>query len=355
MYQKTELANLMLRDYRPKPSLRLSTHNPTCFPSPAIDVHNHLGRFHSNAGQWSTTDVAALVATMDYCNVSQIVNLDGGWDAELNDNIVRYDESHPGRFVTFARLDWGECSTPDWGQRLARSIRESARRGAGGVKIWKDLGLLVRDENDSLVFLDDPRLEPVWEAIAEAGLPVLVHTADPVAFFEPLDPYNERLEELLEHPDWHVYGGAFPSFAQLIDALERTVVNHPQVTFIGAHVGCYAEDLSWVGSALRSYSNFNVEIGGRIAELGRQPRAARRLVLEYPTRILLGTDTFPPTREAYGTYARFLTTEDEYFPYSSFTPPETGRWAISGLYLPQAALSGVLADNARRLIPRLRD
>lgn len=347
----SRLAELRLRDYHPRSCLRLPEQQPTCFPLPAVDVHNHLGRFH--AGEWSVAEVDELLAVMDDCRVATVVNLDGCWGAELALNLARYDHAHPGRFATFARLDWSDCQTPGWGQRMAVSVHESARRGAAGVKIWKDLGLRVRDENDRLVLLDDPRLNLVWEALAESGLPVLIHTADPVAFFRPLDAHNERLEELVQHPDWHVHGEPYPSFERLIDAFEATVAMHPEVTFIGAHVGCYAEDLAWVSRALQSYPNLNVEIGGRIAELGRQPRAARRLLMQHPTRVLLGTDVFPPRREAYATYVRFLCTQDEYFPYSQSVPPETGRWAISALDLPADVLAAVLADNARRLIPTL--
>jgi predicted TIM-barrel fold metal-dependent hydrolase len=221
------------------------------------------------------------------------------------------------------------------------------------VKLWKDIGLRLRDEHGKLFFLDDTRFAPIWEAIAETDIPVLVHTADPAAFFRPLDETNERLEELLVHPDWHFHGPEFPSLTRLLEALEQCVAANPGVTFIGAHVGCYAEDLSWVDRMLASYPNFNVDIAARVAELGRQPRATRRLVLAHPDRVLLGTDVFPPRREAYATYLRFLATDDEHFPYSDADPPPTGRWRISGLDLPAEALSKVVAGNARRLLPSL--
>jgi predicted TIM-barrel fold metal-dependent hydrolase len=347
------LADLRLRDFVPEPMVRLPENRPTRSPVPAVDVHNHLGRWHGDG--WEIPDVAALVSLMDTCNVATIVNLDGGWGDELEANLARYDRAHEGRFLTFCRLDWSQASEPDWGVRLGRSLRDSAARGAGGVKLWKDIGLRLRDEHGELFFLDDPRLAPVWEAAAETHTPILVHTADPAAFFRPLDSRNERVEELLAHPDWHFHGDGFPSLERLLDALETVVAGHPDVTFIGAHVGCYAEDLGWVDRMLTAYRNFNVDIAARIAELGRQPRATRRLVLKHPTRVLLGTDAFPPRARDYATYLRFLATDDEYFPYSDETPPGSGRWAISGIDLPAEALELVLAGNARRLVPRLGD
>jgi predicted TIM-barrel fold metal-dependent hydrolase len=346
-----QLRDLRLREYVPEAMLRVAEHHPTRAPVPAVDIHNHLGRWHSDS--WSTPDVESLLAVMDDCNVRTVVNLDGGWGTELEANLERYDRAHPGRFVTFCRLDWTETRESGWGDRLAASLRESAAAGAGGLKVWKDLGLRLRDEHDELLGLDDERLAPVWEAAADTGLPVLVHTADPAAFFRALDARNERLEELIAHPDWHFHGDEFPGLDRLLDALESVVSDNPRTTFVGAHVGCYAEDLSWVDRMLGAYPNFHVDIAARIAELGRQPRAARRLVLRHPTRVLLGTDAFPPRREDYATYLRFLATDDEYFPYSDENPPGSGRWAISGIDLPPAVLAQVLSENARRLLPAL--
>lgn len=345
---KNPLADIALRDFRPRPAVRLAAHHPARAMAPVVDIHNHLGRWHD--GDWRVADIPALVELMDDCNVATIVNLDGCWSDELELNLDRYDRQYPGRFLTFARLDWSDTATAGWPERFAASIRDSARRGAKGLKLWKDIGLRVRDENGELIFLDDSRLEPVWTAIAECGLPVLVHTADPAAFFEPLDETNERLEELLEHPDWHFYGPGVPSLSRLLSALETVVAAHPSITFIGAHVGCYAEDLDWVDRMLTDYSNFFVDIAARIAELGRQPRRTKRLIERHPSRVLLGSDVSPPTAEAYATYFRFLETADEYFPYTNEDPPDTGRWNISALDLNEAQIRAVEGGNARALL-----
>jgi len=345
--------DLLLREFRPEPMVRLVEHHPTRFPVSAVDAHNHLGRWHTKS--WSVPVVDELLAIMDDCQVGAIVNLDGGWTDELEANLDRYDRAHPGRFATFCRLDWSQAGEPGWEQRLAASLRDSASRGAKGLKLWKDIGLRLKDERGELFFLDDPRLAPIWDAVAEAGLPIIVHIADPAAFFRPLDATNERYEELVRHPDWHFHGPEFPTLMRLLDSLEHCVAANPRVTFIGAHVGCYAEDLAWVDRMLTSYPNFNVDIAARIAELGRQPRATRRLAIKHPDRVLFGTDVFPPKAADYHKYLRFLSTDDEYFPYSDRNPPGTGRWMISAIDLPDGVLAQVVSGNARRLIPALAE
>jgi predicted TIM-barrel fold metal-dependent hydrolase len=317
-----------------------------------VDAHNHLGRWLTD--DWAAPDVEALLATMDACNVAAIVNLDGMWGEELEANLERYDRAHPGRFLTFAHLDWRETAEPGFGERMAASLRDSVARGAGGLKVWKHLGLVFRDDRGALLMPDDPRLDPVWATAAELGVPVTIHVADPLAFFEPLDERNERVEELLAHPDWW-FGDRdrFPPVGRLLDALESLVARHPGTTFIGAHVACCAEDLAWVARMLATYPNLHADIAARIAELGRQPRAARALIERHPTRVLFGTDLFPPTPEMYAIHLRFLETLDEHFPYDTEDPPPQGRWAISGLGLPSAILADVYEGNARRLIPGL--
>jgi len=341
---------ISLAEYRPQPALRVPATRVERPAARAVDVHNHLGRWLTEwvrpDGGWMVEDVGALLALMDSLDLEAIVNLDGRWGAELEANLDRYDRAHPGRFLTFCHVDWGEP------ERLVAGLEASAATGARGLKVWKDLGLGVRDEAGALLLPDDPRLADVWAAAGALGMPVLIHTADPVAFWSPLDAENERLEELARHPEWSFHGPGFPSFERLLEAFEAVVAGHPDTTFIGAHVACCAEDLAWVGRMLDAYPNLHLDFSARIAELGRQPRAARRLFVEHVDRVLFGTDVFPPSRQAYETYFRFLETADEHFSYSPdpANPWPQGRWRISALDLPHDTLGAIYRGNAARLL-----
>ena len=350
----SELRDLPLREFRPVPMVRRElTALPEQPPFPIVDAHNHLGRWLT--GDWSVHDVDALLAAMDAWGVEAIVNLDGMWGEELDANLERYDREHPGRFATFAQWDrrWFELDA--W-EEIAAQMRDAFARGARGLKVWKDLGLHLRDGAGELVMPDDARLDRVWDEVAAAGVPVTIHVADPVAFFEPLDARNERVEELLANPDWW-FGDhdRFPLFAAILEALEALIARRSDVTWIGAHVLCNAEDVAWVGRMLDTYPNVHADVAARLAELGRVPRAARELIVRHPDRILFGTDAFPPDGEVFAVHRRFFETADEAFPYDPDPDevPGQGRWAISGLDLPPEALQAVYGANARRLIPGL--
>ncbi|MET8046584.1 amidohydrolase family protein [Streptosporangium sp. NPDC005286] len=349
MRERTDLENLPLRDYRPRSRLRAEGIGPARAAHPAIDAHAHLGRWLTG-GTWAVPDVPRLIDMMTGCNIATMINFDGRWGEELEANLDRYDRRHPHEFMTFCHVDWTALTVPRPGERLARDLARSVARGARGLKVWKDLGLSVRDGDGDLVLPDDPRLSPLWEKAAELAIPVAIHTADPVAFFDPVDERNERLEELLRHPEWSFAADRYPRFPRLMAALEALVAAHPETTFIGLHAGCHAEDLSWVGRMLDTYPNFHIDIAARIAELGRQPRRTRALLLRHPDRVLFGTDQLQLRQATYETYFRFIETSDEYFPYSPKDPPPNGRWHISALDLPHGVIEKVYAANARRLI-----
>lgn len=344
------LDELLLRDYAPRRTVVVPESVVSRPKFPVIDAHNHLGTWLT--GAWSVADPGALVAIMDELDIESIINLDGRWGQELIANLDRLDRAYPGRFVTFAQVDWSLLGQePRRGpELLASRFRESLDSGARGLKVWKDLGLTVRDDRGDLVLPDDPRLDDVFTIAGEAGVPVAIHTADPVAFFDPLDRHNERLEQLLQVPEWSFADTSFPRFAELMASLEARVARHPGTTIIGVHMGCWAENLGEVGRMLRTYPNYHVDISARVAEIGRQPRAARALIEEFPDRVLFGTDAFPPDREVYGQYFRFLESSDECYDHDLEQPSPMGRWTISALELPDLVLEAVYAGNARRLL-----
>ncbi len=354
--------DLRLFDYKPKSQLRVLEHPIERAKFPAINVHTHPGGL-KNADQ-----VDRLVKNMDDMNVAVIVSLDGMTGDTLTKHQELLSTDHPGRFVVFAQIDYrgdGDANDmktwavnrADFGEWMAAKLDDAFRRGARGLKIHKSHGLYYRDSDGKLIPVDDPRFDPVWAKCGELGIPVLIHTSDPAAFFIPLDPTNERYEELAAHPNWHFFGKDFPPQAELLEARNRVVARHPKTNFIAAHMLNHAEDLQFVAGCLDKYPNLYVETAERIAELGRQPHTASRFFKTYAHRILFGTDEVPGVRSTgvagYGPYFRFFETADEYFSYMPTDPPPTGRWFIYGIELPDSVLRKIYYANALKLIPGL--
>ncbi|HET9590596.1 MAG TPA: amidohydrolase family protein [Anaerolineales bacterium] len=341
---------MLLEIFRPRSKLVTKTTSVNRPKFPVIDAHNHLGE--TFGGGWDRKPLSELLDLLDEAGVSHFVDLDGGWGEDiLHAHLRDFKERAPERFRIFGGVDWSQWERrgdgfADW---AAGRLRAQKGAGAQGLKIWKPFGLQVKDHKGQLVKVDDARLTPIWETAGELGWPVLIHVADPVAFFDPVDETNERWEELRAHPDWAFTSPPFPPFMEIMNGLKSLVARHPSTVFIGAHMGCYAENLGWVGQMLDQCPNYYIDISARLGELGRQPYTARRFFLQYQGRILFGSD-MSPDLDAYRLYYRFLETDDEYFNYSTSEVPAQGRWYVCGLYLPDDVLKKVYAENAKRVL-----
>ncbi len=253
--------------------------------------------------------------------------------------------------TVFTQIDWSRIAHRDFAQLSVGQIRDAVARGARGLKILKELGLEVRDSSGKLIAVNDSRLDPICEECAAIGIPVAIHTADPEAFFHPVDPTNERYEELTHRPEWSFCRPGFPGKASLLEAQTRLIARHPNTTFISLHVMSSAEDLDYASEALDRYPNVFVDFGARQGELGRQPRRAGRFFAQYQDRILFGTD-HPVGEDMYRNYFRWLETDDEYFDYWRY--PWQGRWKIYGLALSDRILEKVYRLNADRIFSEFR-
>lgn len=341
---------MLLSEYKPRTALITRTSFVRTPRFPVIDAHNHLAE--PFGGGWDKRPVSELLDLLDEANVRVYVDLDGGWGEEvLHQHLDYFKAAAPERFRIFGGVDWSKW--PEHGDRFgewaAARLLEQARRGAQGLKIWKPFGLTVRDHHDKLVAVDDPRLDPLWITAGELRFPVIVHVADPAAFFWPVDAFNERWEQLQANPDWQFPSPPFPTFETILTGFAKLIARHPATTFIGAHAGCYAENLTWVGELLDSCPNFYVDISARINELGRQPYSARRFAINYADRILFGVD-LGPNLDVYRLHYRFLETDDEYFNADLGDIPLQGRWFIYGLHLPDDVLEKIYYRNALRVI-----
>lgn len=359
-------SSLPLSEYQPKSMLHVAETHVARSRFATIDIHTHISVSKKSENgvelvperQYLGTPEECL-AVMDRKNIRAMVNLTGGYDQGLTETVAKYDKAHPDRFYTFTEPSYSKFQQPDYPKIQSEAIAEAHRDGARGLKILKTLGLYLRQNitSGTLVKIDDPRFDPMWDACGQLHLPVAIHVSDPVAFFTPTDRFNERYEELNNHPDWSFYGHDFPSNAELLAARNRVFARHPKTQFIVLHVGNFAENLTNVSENLDRFPNMAVDIAARIGELGRQPRTARRFFDKYQDRILFGTDATPHGDEfpqqvfndkLYEIYYRFLETEDEYFDYAPATIPPQGRWRIYGIGLPEQILKKVYFENAAR-------
>jgi predicted TIM-barrel fold metal-dependent hydrolase len=331
---------LPLSQFHPRSMLNTPKHEVLRPRFPVIDYHNHL----------DAQNPAKVLEIMDACGIEHTVNITMRLGDEALRVMERYRLASESRFSMIGWMDWSDVTHPEFVERSVKRLERLVDHGAVGFKIWKDLGLSVRDASGQLMQVDDDRLAPIFERAGELKIPVMMHIGDPLAFFLPIDANNERYEELAAHPDWGFHGTQF-SKAELLEQRNQVFTRHPKTTFVAAHIGEDSEDLGRVTAMLDANPNVQVDISARASELGRQPYSARNFFLRFPDRILFGADLVPEV-SMYRLYYRFLETADEYFEYPTHASGQ-GRWNIYGLDLPEDVLRKVYRENALRLLPQL--
>ena len=330
-----------IEEYEPRSPLVVPQHPVKRARYPFIDVHNH-----QRGG--TPEQVDRLVKDMDGLNMRIMVNLSGGYGDRLKQTVQALKGRYPDRFAVFASINFTGIDEPDYPKRAAAQFEEDVRNGAQGLKIFKNFGMDLKDGKGQRIHTDDPRFDLVFQTCARLGLPVMIHTAEPKALFDPMDRFNERWLELKLYPGRGRPPERYPPWEDLIAEQHRLFARHPKTTFINAHMGWLGIDLARLGRLLDKQPNVHLDISAVVEELGRQPRFAREFFIKYQDRAMFGKDTWRPVE--YGTYFRIFETADEYFDHDR---KYHGMWKMYGLDLPDEVLKKLYYKNALRLVPGL--
>ncbi|MFN6087704.1 MAG: amidohydrolase family protein [Cyclobacteriaceae bacterium] len=328
-----------VEEYDPISTLKVPEHPLTHAKFPFIDVHNH---------QWimPIQDLDKLVVEMDSLNMGVMVNLSGFRGKVLEWSLDNVSKNHPNRFVVFLNINFENLDDKGWPEETLAMMDEAVKQGVKGLKVYKGLGLTDKDNEGNRIAVDDPRLDPIWAKCGELGIPVLIHSGEPNSFWNPKDKHNERWLELKKHPDRYRDPKKIPPFEQIMGEQHHVFKKHPNTKFINAHLGWFGNDLERLGKLFDEMPNVYTELGAVLAELGRQPKAARAFMIKYQDRVMFGKDTYK--KEEYYTYFRVLETGDEYFDYYR---KYHAHWKLYGLELPDSVLKKVYYENALKVIP----
>ena len=345
--------NLMdIGEYSPKSTLVVDENKIYRSKFPFIDVHSH---------HWDMPiqDLSTLVSEMDSLNMAYLINLSGSglatffgkqdlMEKNLTSSIKNVKENFPKRFGVFFNINFNRIDDENFKRNTTLLINDAVNQGAIGLKVYKNLGLNLRDSKGQRVPVDDERLSFIWEECAKLNIPVLIHSGEPKAFFDPIDKFNERWLHAREKPNSFRSSDQYPAFDKVMLEQHNMFRKHSKTTFINAHFGWYANDLSKLSKILDELQNVSVEFGAVINELGRQPRAAKKFFIEYQDRILFGKDIYK--KDEYYIYFRVLETSDEYIQYYR---KRHGLWRLYGMGLPDDVLKKIYYENALKMFPSI--
>lgn len=337
--------------FHPAPQLVTSSHEDVAPICPVIDTHAHFGPLLLGEDYEAKYDTKEVVRNLRDAGLRNIFSLELVWEDGYERMSHKLDESD-GFILPVGSVDISRAHEPDFEKTAYRQLRHLKAHGCPAVKLWKNMTLYSKRYFGRFVGLDDAMYDCIWQACGELDLPIIMHVADPPCFFEPIDGNNEHYVCLAMHPEWSFYAPGIASFSEHMRMQTTVVEKNPNTTFVIAHVGSYAENLTQVGEWLDSYPNLYIDVAARIDQLGRQPYTARDFLTRYADRVLFGTDfegfySREKTLWFYKTHYRFFQTRYEYFEHPF--PEMLGQWRIFGVDLPSEALKKIYAENAVRL------
>jgi predicted TIM-barrel fold metal-dependent hydrolase len=323
-----------------------------------IDVHSHV-----------FDDVPEVVAMMDRNRV-RIVNVCvRGTDPQRlrrQEQLAEQQQAKYGRsrFPFASTFDLTRRDDADYVDQVKRWLDASFEKGAVMVKIWKEVGMEIKDRYGRFILPDDPLFDPIYAFLAERGKPLLAHLAEPLDAWRPLDPQSVHYGYYSKNPEWHLHGrSGFPSHAEITAARDRILERHPRLTVIGAHLGSLEDDVDELARRFDRYPNFHVDCSARTADLTRQPSdKVRAFLVRYQDRVLYGLDRSyrpDPQRESTAEerlrFARDLEASyrQDFRYYAGEGEMEYGGKTVRCLGLPREVLEKLYHGNAERLIPGL--
>jgi len=317
-----------------------------------IDSHMHIGsrsgNFEEIAGKDNFLLVTLNVDHSDSAAVQKQIE-DAEWSASHHPGRVFY-----GATFYFDTAGWG---SPAWSSRVISGLEKALSGGAVTVKIWKNIGMTVRDRNGKFIMADDPGLEPVFSYIKSRNLPVTGHLGEPRNCWLPLDRMTVRGDSsyFAENPKYHMFlHPEYPSYENQIAARDNLLKKNPDLVFIGCHLGSLEWNVDSLAKRLDMFPNMAVDMSARICHLQYQSALDREKVREfcirYQDRLLYGTDTgeepgADPEKFKGWVHDTWLS-DWRYFATDDSMTTDAFRGSFRGLRLPAEVVDKIYSRNA---------
>jgi len=318
-----------------------------------VDSHVHIrsddGSFENQAAQDNFLLVTLGVDHGDLADILEQHKFAAG-------SSVKY----PGRvfFGPTFLFDTAGWKTEEWSDKIIDQLDEDlSKTGAVTVKIWKNIGMTVRDRSGKFIMTDDPGMDPVIEYIKGKGFPVTGHLGEPRNCWLPLDQMTVSSDSnyFAEHPEYHMFlHQEYPSYEDQIKARDNLLAKHPDLKFIGCHLGSLEWNVDSLAKRLDRFPNMVTDMSARICHLQYQSAQDRKRIrdfcIKYQDRLLYGTDagysgSNNPDRFKNGMHETWLD-DWKYFTTDVEMTSDKFRGKFTGLKLPREVVDKIYSQNA---------
>lgn len=337
-----------------------------CTPSldfktfPKIDAHVHLETSDDSFVQVINENNFKLITLVTRSESPEVIRKEFEFAQELNKN---YPKSI-GFATTISMDGFGE---KDWESKTIAWLQESFDGGAMAVKIWKDIGMTFRNADSTFIFIDDQRFDPIWDFIESNNKTLVNHTAEPKNCWLPLADMTVKGDSgyFARNPQYHMYlHPDYPSREEILAARDRMLKKHPNLRYVGCHLGSMEWNVDKMAEWLDKFPNYGLDMAARIVHFKVQDRdKVRDFIIKYQDQLLYGTDIGikdnGDKRSTAGIAKNLIEgvwkDDWEYFTSDKMLTQDDKVKEYQGLKLPESVLKKIYHDNAIRMFPGLSE
>ena len=329
--------SLLLKDYRPKSIFKVKETLVLKAKYPAIDMHMHAPR-----GENLEQLAKEVLKNMDETGVEKTILFCG--TGETFDQYVATFGKYPDRFELWCGLYFTNWEKPDFGPATIRELERCVKLGAKGVGEIHDKGSgLGKSQSSKPMHINDSRMDPILQKLAELKLPLNFHVGDPKWMYESMDETNDLLWEAYH---FRLDDKNVVSLEGMINTLEAALKKHPEVIFITPHFANLTYNLNYLGELFDKYPNLYADISQREAYVGSIPRFAKEFMEKYADRLLWGTDQGYSLSMYRTSFRIWETMDDHFYAWDVSNSP----WTLYGIGLSDTTLKKIYRENALKIL-----
>lgn len=330
---------LLHKDYRPRSVFKTPSVQVLKAKYPAVDMHMHAPR-----GGDLDSAAAALLKNMDETGIQKTILFCG--TGKAFDQLAAAFGKYSGRIELWCGLDLTGSDQPGFGPSTIAELERCVKLGARGVGEISDKGSGLRSTGTTTLHINDPKMDPILDKLADLNLPINIHIGDPIWMYEPMDEHNDLLfESLYYRLDNKSNILDLPS---MITTLEGALKKHPRNIFIACHFMNQTYDLNQLGKFLDKYPNLYSDVSQRESYVATIPRYAKQFIEKYADRLVYGTDQGYSLPMYRNTFHIWETTDEHFYAWDVSNTP----WPLYGVGLSDVTLKKLYRETAMSILKK---
>ncbi len=317
-----------------------------------IDAHAHIQTNRADALEQARKDNFILLSinaeVPDYPPI-----------ALQQDYVLKQKTKYPEGIYYLTTFSIDSISYPGWSERQLEYLKNSFSKGAIGIKVWKNIGMTIKDTAGNFIMIDDARFDPIFDYLEKNNIPVCGHIGEPKNCWLPVEKMTTNNDKayFTKYPEYHMYlHPEYPSYEKLIQSRDHLLEKHPNLKFIGAHLGSLEWSVDELAKRLDKFPNMSVDVTERLSHLQQQSKEnyekIRNFFIQYQDRILYGTDIEPQdsqTPEQVKEKVHDIWIRDwKYFTTSDSLEHSFVDGRFKGLKLPKTVIDKIYYANAEK-------